>query len=145
MSLMTMVTLDFIRPPVQTTDRYGNFISVNDSIFKDGLWNNEGLWIGSMIWGEDNTEIIQAQGSLQPYKPYQNRTIPTEAGYNYQDMKVFYTKTRLKAASEKNQTPPDYCSILGDVYKVFDEGNLSDFFLGSSMAHYEVILVKAEH
>lgn len=120
MSLFDSTTLTFTRYLVQDVDDYGNPTSPADP------------------------SPIEAKGSLQPYKPSSDRTITVPEGFTYEDFKIFYTKTQLQAANPLTDTPADSTIHNGVSYSVHDPGDWYSDFAGSSIKHFEVILIRNE-
>lgn len=98
----------------------------------------ENKW-GQMVPSEP--ESISAVGALQPYRLGEQTSV-LPVGKKTSDLRIYYTKTKLKAADEYNQTPPDVCEIGGVKFEVFDAGDWTTN--GSSLKHYKVILVRKE-
>ena len=81
-------------------------------------------------------ESISA-GALQPAGGEQTSVLPV--GKKTSDLRIYYTKTKLKAADEYNKHHL-MCVLLA--FEVFDAGDWTTN--SSSLKHYKVILVRKE-
>lgn len=94
---------------------------------------------GQMVKGLPTS--VSTVGALQPYRLGESTQV-LPVGKKTSDLRIYYTKTKLKAADDYNQTPADECEIDGVMFEVFDAGDWTTN--GLSIRHYKVILVKKE-
>lgn len=94
---------------------------------------------GQLVAGEGSP--YSARGALQPLGiGIQTNILPE--GYRESDARIFYTQTKVKADSVKDNTKADEAVIDGEEYKVLDCGDWTTNI--SRLKHYKVILVKKE-
>ena len=103
-----------------------------------------GQWVEA-----DDLQPFKAKGSLQPFRSgnslLKQGTVQriTEQGYFSEDSRVFYTSTLLKTVSQFSGTKPDETTIDAHTYFVFSVKDWTT--LGSTMGHYECLLVRNDN
>lgn len=99
-------------------------------------------------WVSSPVAQVTTKGSLQPFRTGNSLTrmgIKTEIeerGYSSTDAKLYYTETRLQTFEQYSKISADETTLDGKEYFVFAVKPFDGY--GTSLDHYEVILVKKD-
>ena len=101
----------------------------------DGYYDDDGNWVEGTAG-----QPLEVRGGLQPFRQGKT-TVDTPNGVTAKDMRLFYTKTKLRTIDEYTLEEADRTTIDAIPYRVW---HIESWQLGLPASHYKTYLIRED-